>query len=108
MHEPLKHEVRHERRGDDVVLRLALRRGDRPAQTLPKIAVPVPRHEHAVRSLAQLGARPANGIAIDDHDAPEMGPASLLGLGELPGVERPVAAATDDHHVAHDDRLAHA
>src|SRR2546425_902346 len=71
-HEPLKHEVGHERRRHDVVLRLARRSGCGPAQQLSEIIVPLPRYEDAVRGLAQLQACPTGGGTIDDHDAPEV------------------------------------
>src|SRR5438034_5939368 len=107
-HEPLKHEVGHERRRHDVVLRLARRSGCGPAQQLREIIVPLPRYEDAVRRLAQLQACPTGGVTIDDHDAPEPSLPPLLGLAELPRIECPVAAATHDRYVAHDDRIGHA
>src|SRR6266436_5056202 len=106
--QPLEHEVRHERRWHDVVLRLARRRRCGSAQQLAEVVVPLPGHEDAVRGLAQLEPCPTGGVTIDDHNAPEARLAPLLRLGELPRVERPVAAATHDRHVAHDDRIGHA
>ena len=106
--EPLEHEVRHERRRHDVVLGPRRRRTGGSAQELTEIVPPLAHHEGAVSGLAQLRARPARRVSIDDHDSPEVRLASLPGLGELPRVERPVAAATDDHHIAHDDRVTHA
>src|SRR6266550_3685767 len=106
-HEPLEHEVRHERRGHDVILRPRRRAGG-SAQELTEIVAPLADHERPVLRLAQLPPRATGRVTIDNHDAPEVRLASLLGLGELPRLERPVAPATDDHDVAHGDRFAHA
>jgi len=73
-----------------------------------EIVAPLAHHEDAIWGLTQLRPCPAGRVSIDHDDAPEGRPASLLRLGELPRVERPVAAATHDHHVAHDDRFTHA
>src|SRR5207244_12633514 len=49
------------------------------------------------------GATPR--VAVDDDHPAIPGLAPLARLGKLPGVERPIAPAPDDDHVAHHDAI---
>src|SRR6266704_584126 len=105
--DPFEHEVWHEGGRDDVVLRLAKPRPLGATQEPREVDAPIGRDEAAVGRLAQLGARPARGIAVDDDHATKARFPLLLRSGQLTRVEHPVAAAADDDHVPHDDRVAH-
>src|SRR5437762_3474227 len=100
---PFEHEVRHERRRDDVVLGLVGSRPRGAAQRGGEVGAPVAGHEPPIGRFAQLRASPAPWIPVHHHDAPIVGPAPRFCLRELAGVERAVAATADHHDVAHDD-----
>src|SRR6266571_2518100 len=105
--DPLKHEVRHQRRGDDVVLRLARPRPGGGAEERGEVDVPRRDRKRPVGRLSELRPRAAGGVAVHDDHPPESGLPLVLRLGELTGVERAVAAAPDDDHVPHHDDVAH-
>src|SRR5438477_128819 len=100
---PFEHEVRHERRWDDVVLGLVRSRPRGPAQLGGEVGAPVAGHEPPIGRFAQLGAGPARWIPVHHHDAPIVGPAPRFRLRELAGVERAVATTADHDDIAHDD-----
>src|SRR5213078_1420036 len=100
---PFEHEVRHERRRNDVVLGLAGSRPRRAPQHGGEVAAPVTAHEPPIGRFAQLGASPAPRIPVHHHDAPIVSSAPLLRLRQLTGVKRAVAATADHDDVTHDD-----
>src|SRR5947207_11590654 len=100
---PFEHEVRHERRREDVVLGLVGSRPRGAAQRGGEVGAPVAGHEPPIGRFAQLRASPAPWIPVHHHDAPIVGPAPRFCLRELAGVERAVAATADHHDVAHGD-----
>ena len=61
---------------------------------------PIQHRELPIRSLTKLAPGPALRVAIDHDDSAVLDLAARLGLGELRGIERPVAAAADDDHVS--------
>src|SRR2546422_495454 len=105
--DPLKHEVRHQRRGDDIVLRLARPRPGGAAEERSEVGIPRRDRKRPVGRLSELRPRAAGGVAVHNDHPPESGLPLVLRLGELTGVERAVAAAPDDDHVPHHDDVAH-
>src|SRR2546425_320663 len=72
--DPLKHEVRHQRRGDDVVLRLARPRPGGGAEERGEVAVPRGDRKRPVGRLSQLRPRPAGGGGVPHRPPPGTGP----------------------------------
>src|SRR5713101_42045 len=86
------------------------RTGTRGEEKLVEKNVPLAGDERPVRCNRELAPGAAVRVAVYDRHGPVLRLAARLRLFELPGVKRPVAAATHHDDVSHPSgggRLAH-